>query len=191
MGVLTVLFVASNEELRATFPFRVPVKPEPVSRETKNPFTGTAMKTKEWVPAEPFPENCGSVESQVKHERTAFSRLPHREYKGLDSLMLAALWVQIRGGDLYEHMNAIDRPALLAPGDPGEWIYRIPDELVSALSDLNESEVEEVARKWGELEEFQVSNWPPEDAYEVLIVLSGLSRTASESDRGLYLWVSL
>lgn len=190
MGALTDVFVASSEELRATFPGRVPVKPEPITRITKNPFTGKPMAAKEWVPAELFPENhCEWVWSQ--HEREGVRRLPHREYKGLDWLMLAELWTQLRGGDWQTHLDALTRPALLAPGDQEDWVNRVPDDLVSALAALLEVQIMEVADSWSRCEVFQASNWSPTDASEVLVALCELAKTASDSQRGLYLWVCM
>ena len=69
MSVLTDFFVASVEELRAAFSCRVPVKPKPIRKKAKNPFTGQMATTEEWVPAEKFPANCGTPRSQAKQER--------------------------------------------------------------------------------------------------------------------------
>jgi hypothetical protein len=191
MGVLTDLFVAFNEELRAAFPSRVTVKPEPIVREARNPFTGKVVRTKEWVPAEPFPTMSASVGSQMKYEREAFLSLPHLECKGLDPIMLAALWTVLQGGDLHDHMDSITRPALLAPGDPDDWLYQLPDGLVSALEPLPASTVVEVASQWSKVEEFKASNWRADDGREVLLVLTELARKAINSQRSMYLWVSL
>jgi hypothetical protein len=192
MGILTDLFVASSEELRASFPYRVPVNPEPIIRMSKNPFTGKPTTIKQWAPSEPFPGDWQSQSLKTaEHERNSFRGLPHREYKGVDWLMLSALWIQLRGGDMDEHMDFLTRPALLAPGDPDDWVHRLPDDLVSALADLPQADVSRVAVGWASCEELDGARWTPADACEVLVGLCELSKTAVTAQKGLYLWVGL
>jgi hypothetical protein len=190
MGVLTDLFVASPEELRRTFPYRVPVCPEPTIRMTRNPFTGQEMPAKQWMPAESFPENLPGAEVRSAHERDGFRLLPNWEYKGLDPLLLAALWTQLRGGDLFEYSNTISRPALLSPEEE-DLVSQIPSDLVSALAELPASQMVASAAEWSSSEEFQISNWTAADGREVLEALCSLARLATTEKKGLYLWVSL
>lgn len=191
MGIISDFFVASEEELRATFPYRVAVKPEPVISTMSNPFTGETVTSKQWMPAEPFSEDWTSPGKILETELAAFRKLPNKQYGDVDQIKLASLATLLCDDDWEMYMDVLSRPALLAPEDIDSWIHRLPDTMVSKLASLQDSQVSELAVAWGDTEESDISSWPPSDVLEVIKTLCELAKLAVDSQKGFYFWIGL
>ena len=64
-------------------------------------------------------------------------------------------------------------------------IYKIPNNLILILSDLNENKINTVSPLWAETEELE---WETEEAQEVIESLVKLSKKSISGNKGLYLW---
>jgi hypothetical protein len=188
MAIYTDFFVASEEELRATFPRRVPVAERPVERESRNPFTGESWKVKEWVPAEPFPELRGGTTYPRPSGVEAVRRLPLAQWKKVDQVKLATLQQFLAGGEFQPTIEALFRPALVAPGDEDSKLFRLPREWVEAVAGIDA--VGPLAEAWAATEECRLDNWSVEDAAEVIVSLRDLARRALAESKGMFLWVN-
>lgn len=187
MSILTDFFIATEEELVAAFPLRYPVAKRPKLRKTKNPFTGEAVTVKEWGPAKPFPPTAEGVTYPSKDEGKAVRRLPLLQLKGVDPVKLASLWSILGGGEWLPLVDELMRPALLAPGDDFNRLYRMPQKWVEAVAGIGT--IAPVAKLWAATDEFNFVKWRLADAREILNPLRELAKRALAESKGMFLWV--
>lgn len=80
---------------------------------------------------------------------------------------------------------------LVQTSDDGPWIYRIPNELVTALTLLDADAIEQIAEHWAQTEELIADRWTTPDAEEYLADFTGRAKSARAKNKGLLLWVSV
>jgi hypothetical protein len=77
-------------------------------------------------------------------------------------------------------------------GNDGPWVFRVRREMRDALAGLDDARRPEVVRRWAATEELHLSSQDEVEGLDGLVrELQALARTASDSQRDLYLWVSL
>jgi hypothetical protein len=128
-------------------------------------------------------------------------QLPAADLKGLDQVKLASLGQLILQGELEndgegsygaiydEFMDAMLTP--LHEFSDEEWVYPVPEQLTSTLADLADEDTAPLAAKWGETEEFELDSIGVEDATTYLRELKRLASAAKDSEKRLFLWMSL
>ncbi len=136
MAIYTDFFVASETELRRAFAHRFPVADQPVERVVRNQFTGQTRKIKEWPPAEAFPKPPEGTMFPNKDEVEAVRRLPFVQWKGVDQVKLAKLQQLVAGGEYESMIDALCRPALLAPDDGNSSLFRLPQAWIEAVAGI-------------------------------------------------------
>jgi hypothetical protein len=186
MSVTSAFFVMPAAELRDLFPGWLPVRPEPTLSELVNPFTGKKSVVKVWLPAV---DPAASAAEPGAPDLGGVARL---EFRRIEHVKLAKLFVLMKGGDFTTRLEQMTRPALLAPGESDEMgLHRIDDEFTTALGALNGSKMSGTADAWAETEEMRLDRFTVADCESVLSGLTKLAQQARRSQQGLYFYWSL
>ena len=178
MGVLTDFFAATPQELADLAIDWGPVPPEPEPPTAKGGLFGFGKK--------PAPVPDGPLEPYGP-------TLPAVASKGILNTQLGMLDQFVTGTpyDTLVELGAID-DFVRDAGENGPWVFAVRRELRDGLASLDPGRIRGIARQWGEDEELGATEPEEFEALEGLVGdLSGLARTATESGRDLYLWVSL
>jgi hypothetical protein len=132
---------------------------------------------------------------------TTDGRFPATDVKGLDQIKLGALGQLVldgafEAGDEGSYGKTYDAlvDEMSEPvhelGEEGPWVYPIPERFRSALADLADEDLPELAKAWSEAEEFEADNLGTEDALDYLRELKAIAGKAREPKQ-LFLWMSL
>lgn len=115
---------------------------------------------------------------------------PGIDAKGIDHIKLGML-LSILTGEPYRD-SFIDECVLLAeePED-GPWVYRVPEQLVGLLADLDGDRLTQTATAWSKIEEFVLDGWSPPEVGSVLAELHRIAREARAQGKSLLMWVCL
>lgn len=122
-------------------------------------------------------------------EETEYDKKPDQftdraQYKGITPLELSTLWAIMRGAK-WDVGLMREFPCLFEKDGGERLIHRIPVKLVDELCRLTPEQIEDLSTKWAATDEISC---PPNDIRPVVEDLARLSRRATESGRGLYLW---
>lgn len=109
--------------------------------------------------------------------------------KGIDPVKLGTL-VAILSKVEYQD-EIIDEFELLASGsdDEGPWVMTTPSSLVDLLTSA--ADLDSVAERWAQTEEFQLDQWSVSQVRETLGELAQLAVKAQEKGKPLIMWMSL
>src|SRR5207249_3704388 len=119
--------------------------------------------------------------------------LPAVQSKGILNTQVGTLDQFVTGTpyETLEHAGAIVAIAR-DNGENGPWVFPLHRELRDALAALPDARIGEIARLWGEDEEIRATDADEFAALgELVRQLTGLARTAIQTNRDLYLWASL
>lgn len=206
MATYSTFFVCERQKLSSLFPGWQPPLPEPIVRESKNPFTGqgTRVSTREhdWpeeavreprgAPLEPLSIR-GSYEEYLEDRFSGPLRdQSHWCSKGLAQVELEPLG---RAVNVVPALQA----ALYSPPLAGALLEELRPELVAKLTAVNDNALREIAKRWAaimsdrehthsETGKRALGGWSLEQALEILQPLSTLARKASSEQR-LYLLI--
>jgi hypothetical protein len=108
--------------------------------------------------------------------------------KGIDQIKLGML-LSIVSHQPYITDLINEFTLLHEESDDGPWIYIIPQRLVSALAVLNDETLEQVAKEWSEIEEF--NRWKKNDVAVILNEICALAKNALIQKKALLMWMSL
>src|SRR5690349_1334601 len=103
-----------------------------------------------------------------REELSAAARYARVQLGGLHSLHFSTLWAIIESEEW--DVNKHDLPSILPPSDT--WLFRFPEQFARSLSELDESQLEEIAAQWARTEEMHCD---PSDARYVLDELQGIA----------------
>ena len=109
------------------------------------------------------------------------------QFKSLSILEVAGILAVLNGGDAVE---LLDDFQLLTPEDAEEWIYLVPVEMTELLSNIDPSEIEEIAEKCA-VETVEEIAWETSDFLPVITALRSLAVKARQLNKDLYVWNSL
>ena len=107
-----------------------------------------------------------------------------REFKQITPLEAAGLLAVLRGGG--DAVALMDEFPCLTDEDAEEWTTGVPVDFVSALADLDDDRLDQVAQECAES-----LKWPPGSFDEVVTELRDLARRAQQTQKQMYLWNSL
>jgi hypothetical protein len=118
----------------------------------------------------------------------------HDVLKGLDTITLSTLGQLLFEGNMdsgptYKELEKemVDSMHTFSSGE--EWAFRVPKRLTRAIAELPEERFPELADTWSRAEEF---DWQTvDDVVEYLRDLRANAAAAQDSDKQLYLWMSL
>ena len=176
MGVLTDFFAATPDELAAMAIEWGPVPPPPAAVAGRRGFFGIGSRQASPAPTEPLGPTLEAVQS-----------------KGILNVQLGVLDELVTGTpyETLESTGVIDAIAR-DNGEEGPWVFPVRRELRDALATVDEGRAGELARQWGSSEELGATEPEDFEALEGLIGdLAALARSASNSERDLYIWTSL
>ena len=126
---------------------------------------------------------------------------PHNdELKQLDTLQLAALGQLLLAGSLqesessygpmYDALNREMAERMHSYSDE-EWAFPVPEQLTTALAEVKDDQVPELADAWSRIEEFELDQKGAERGTEYLRELRVKAIVARDSGKQLFLWMSL
>ncbi len=110
------------------------------------------------------------------------------QFQSITPLEAAGMLSVLRGGG--DRFEMIGEFAFLTPEDAEEWKISVPVDMVDSLARLNETRLTEVAAACSEITSEELG-WSNGDFQIVLSHLSALARRSVETNRSMYLWVSL
>lgn len=122
------------------------------------------------------------------------------ELRKLDPLKLAALGQLLVAGSLQESEDSYGSTyeALMKEMhdrmhsySDGEWAFLVPQQLTTALAEVKDDQVPDLAEAWARIEEFELDEKGAEDGVEYLRELRTHARVAKDSGKQLFLWMSL
>jgi hypothetical protein len=134
------------------------------------------------------------VANEADAERVAHTQVPSQAFggidvKGIDSVRFATLH-SILTGRSFEELLPSYEPAFSA-SDDGPWVFRLPDELVTRLANLTDSERQSIAERWAATEEFELDDWDATMVAETFEAICGQAANAESTKRALFLWMCL
>lgn len=127
---------------------------------------------------------------------------PHSdELRQLDTLQLAALGQLLLTGSLelndprsygstYDALNKEMGEGMHTYHDEA-WAFLVPERLTTALAEIQDDQVPELAEDWARIEEFEADQKGADRGIEYLHDLMAHARVAKDSGKQLYLWMSL
>jgi hypothetical protein len=126
---------------------------------------------------------------------------PHNdELRQLDIVQLAALGQLLLAGSLqesegsygptYDALNREMGERMHSYSDE-EWAFPVPEQLTTALADVKDDRVPELAEAWSRIEEFELDQKGSERGTEYLQELRAKAIVARDSGMQLFLWMSL
>ncbi len=181
MSILTDFFVANDDQLAMIFPGWLRVSDSPIERDVKNPFTGESQRIKEWPPVNPIGDGTLVEIPDVR-------KSPHAEWKGIGTVELATLNELLTGKTVRETLDSMSKPALVHPTTDETGLDEVPRDLTSALRNLSDHAIENVAAKWQQIEEMQSGQLTVEICKEILQSLRGLAMGVASDQRIYLLW---
>jgi hypothetical protein len=119
---------------------------------------------------------------------------PNDVLKGLDTTKLSTLGQLLFDGNLdsdttYDELAGELNHSMHTFGSGEEWAFHVPERLTRALAELPDERFPELAESWGRTEEF---DWQTvDDVVEYLQDLRANAAAAQDSEKQLYLWMSL
>jgi hypothetical protein len=198
MGVLTDFFVATEDERARAF--RGWTKPAPLLDEfiviqVKNPFTG-AMSTKRTR----VPPGCHEPEPDAVASGN-FHDLPWIAQKGISTVEVARLAEVVMDWDRDNARSEIEGRFYAGPPDTEQSLNELPVPFVARLAASSPEQCSTFGARWAEMvradagtiksptiRESQQSR-PDSEFVERVSELVKLARTATESGRGMYMWM--
>jgi hypothetical protein len=117
-----------------------------------------------------------------------FRKMPDRvEYGGLTGVELGKLWAILADKTWSVKTHMLETVTTYNGGE--QWLLRFPTPFVELLAALPKNRVKQIATAWAETDE--LAGWGLSPVQKVLNDLVRLSKSASSSGRGLFLWGSL
>jgi hypothetical protein len=111
------------------------------------------------------------------------------DIKGVDSVKFSRLHSILVGRSVRELMP-LYQPVVIV-SEEGPWVFQIPQDLVARLAALDDVSRTDVSRRWALAEEFVLDRWGEDDVASALSSISSLAKRAFDSERALFLWMSL
>jgi hypothetical protein len=109
------------------------------------------------------------------------------QLKSITSLELSTLWAII---DAVEWTaDRMDDFESLVPSEEGPWLDRCPPGLAASLRQVQDADVDRMARAWAATEEMR--GWEPDDARALIAELRPLAQLAGRRGQSLYIWTCL
>jgi hypothetical protein len=125
---------------------------------------------------------------------------PNDELKQMDPLQLAALGQLLLAGSLqesessygptYDALNREMAERMHSYSDE-EWAFPVPEQLTTALAEVNDDQLPALAEAWSRIEEFEADQKGAERGVEYLQELRANAIAARDSEKQLFLWMSL
>jgi hypothetical protein len=115
---------------------------------------------------------------------------PCLESKGIDNVKLGMLW-SILSETEYDSSFMGDDSILDQPSDEGPWVMLVPEEMVSAIANLDDSRVETIGRVWAKIEEFESDGWAEDSVLEYFKEFAQFAKNVQEQKKDLLLWMCL
>ena len=103
---------------------------------------------------------------------------------GFDSVRLATLHALITGESLQLAMDQYE-PIYVSSEDVA--VYRVADELLESLVELDDEATASVAEELALTEEFESGDWNEENVLDLLAAVAGLAQLAEDQDQSLFL----
>lgn len=110
------------------------------------------------------------------------------QFQSITPLEAAGILSVLRGGG--DRIELIGEFPFLTPEDAEEWKMSVPAEMVDALARLDKVRLPAVAEACSQLTNEELG-WSNDDFQMVLSHLSALARRSLETNKSMYLWVSL
>jgi hypothetical protein len=172
---LTDFFLASMQELRAACPGWKDPLPQPVKRQSVNPFTRQPMEFMSCAPDEAEPFDPGAA------ERANLTGLHRVDLKGLGTAEMEELVRVVLEGPEQHAANVYDTPLYGPPGDSDEVIFRMPTALIDRLARMDDTAVADYLERWNEAVGHDLS--------EYLAALTELARKGVAENRQVFMWI--
>jgi hypothetical protein len=187
MGFFSDFFAASDTEFVAGFPHRHSVEKELRLCKTTNPFTGKVVQVDQWCPITPVPNSPAGLVFPAETEKSAFQRLPHMQWKNLTPVELAQIHELLENSNYDDAFQEILRLEIVTPGAE-DAMYLLPSTWVERIGRATDLDVP--ATRWCETHQAEFDPWTRDAARELLGELQQLARTALETNRKVYCWVT-
>jgi hypothetical protein len=108
-----------------------------------------------------------------------------RQYRSFTALELSTLWAIMQGTEWdVELLDAF--PTLLVVDGGERLIHRLPKPMIQALAKMTQQEIQTSSGTWASTEELRCQ---PSDVQPIIEGLIQLSREASATGKGVYLWI--
>ena len=119
------------------------------------------------------------TQSAPENERAQLKRLTTLEYSMLWAILEGKPW----------ELSSMKAFEMIMIEDDGErLIYRFPETLVELAGGLDDAAIAAAAEPWANTEEMRCD---PEDTKFIIGELRRVARVAKETNRNLYLWISV
>lgn len=108
--------------------------------------------------------------------------------KYITPLEAASIYSALCGG--IDRLELLDEFHLLTPEESEEWVFSLPEKMVSALRSLEASRISAIADDCAELTAAELG-WSASEFEAILQQLSALAHRASQLEKSIFLWISL
>ena len=125
-------------------------------------------------------------------ETVAVSIAPLEQWQGIDAkgqsqITLGTLLCILRD-ESYDESVLDAFPLLAQESEDGAWVFAVPDELVSGLHQLEDTQIPMIVSEWRKSEEMQDVNYNVESFFREL---KSLATEAVSQQKSVLMWVSL
>ena len=111
------------------------------------------------------------------------------ETSGLDQAKFAMLHALLVGM-LFDEALAECGP-LVAAGEDGPWLMKLPDETVDQLALLDEDALDQVGEELAATEEFETDGWSVGEVRSLVTQLADLAGVARAQGQAMFAWMAL
>jgi hypothetical protein len=130
--------------------------------------------------------------AECDFEESPSSRFPTFCAKRTDVVKLLGLQSLLSGISTETLLKSLDELVIPSPSpEEGPWVFRVPEDVVSALSTASPQDLTRLASEWANTEEWKLDGGTPDNIGELLVGLSGLFRRAKSEGKNAYLWACL
>ena len=111
-------------------------------------------------------------------------------WKGIETIKLSTLFCSITGE---QYTNDLQKSFPLVGGnrDEGPWVFEFPEKILSCFSEISNSDIPSIAKKWVTTEELEMDGWSCSDAEMFIGQISEYAKIAETESKQLFLWLSL
>ncbi len=113
--------------------------------------------------------------------------------KGIDQIKMGKLYAILTRTDHNPEFMAREESFLYSASEDGPWVQMVPEEMITRLARISESQIPAIADEWGNTEEFEpeYSRLTKEDIATFVHQIAELSRMALSEKKSILMWTCL
>src|SRR5262245_54177269 len=125
--------------------------------------------------------------ASVPPDAVPINVLPGLDVKGIDLVKIGTLHALLAGRDFDPSLQGFPMVSGEESED-GPWVFRCPDDLITRLAAVSDTDVPRVATRWAATEEFRLDGWDPGEVAVAFRKMRDFARRAKDEGKPIHLW---